>query len=176
MRLKKNLKQIFPDQECTTVFEIDYGRIKESGAEAIIFDLDNTLSTWKDKNLTVEVVELLGKLSEMGFKVGILTNSKPEGLNKIKEKTDYPIVSNASKPRSRGFKELLDSLKVDPEKSVMVGDQIFTDMLGANRLSMHTILVNPIKPGEELFVTKVNRFWQRIILKARNLLHSNSNN
>lgn len=169
MQFKKHLKLIFPDRECSNVFDIDYSRLEESGKEAIIFDLDNTLSTWNDKNLTTDVLELLNELDEMGFKLGILTNSKPEGLDKIKEKSDYPVISDASKPLSKGFKELLSKLKVDPEDSVMVGDQIFTDMLGANRLSMETILVNPINPGEEFILTRVNRFWQRIILKARSL-------
>ena len=173
MPFKKYLSLIFPDEEYSSVFEIEYKELKKSGVEAIIFDFDNTLSTWKNKILTDEVLELLKKLEGMGFKVGILTNSKLRGLDEIKENSDYPIVYDASKPRSKGFKELLNRLKVEPEKSVMIGDQIFTDMLGANRLSMKTILVSPINPGEEFILTKINRFWQNIILKARNFFRLN---
>ncbi len=169
MRFKKYLRLIFPDRECSNVFDIDYSRLEESEKEAIIFDLDNTLSTWNDKNLTEDVLKLLSDLDEMGFKLGILTNSKPEGLKEIKEKSDCPVISNASKPLSKGFEELLSRLNVDPEDSVMVGDQIFTDMLGANRLSMEIILVIPINPGEEFILTRVNRFGKRIILKIRSL-------
>ncbi len=136
-------KLLRPCETVRSIFEVDYPRLYRAGKRAILFDLDNTLGGRRPRRLDPQVKELLEEITRMGFKVGILTNRRigtnDPVIHSLGER--YPVVVRAGKPRRRGFREILDRLDASPSEAVMIGDRLFTDVVGANRLGIHSIRI-----------------------------------
>lgn len=159
----------FPDEEAASIFEVDYGSLQRSGKEAVIFDLDNTIARWGEDSLNDKVIELIGEILGLGLQVGILTNSKREKVKSFVEGLPYPCQFNAQKPRRKNFLSLLEKMDVPPSRAVMIGDQLLTDVLGANRMGMYSIRVEPIERGREFSFTAANRLIEDLLFSLRNV-------
>ena len=160
-------RMFFADEKVPTVKDVDYDSLINDGKKAVVFDLDNTIAKWGDDSLTDEIVELFDRLTSMGLKVGILSNSKRKATEDFVAGLSFPHVFNANKPSVKGFRSILDKLDATPQEAVMIGDQIFTDVLGANRLGIYTVRVDPIDPDREFRFTKLNRIGEKFILCLR---------
>lgn len=159
----------FPDQNAETVRDVDYGELKNSGIRAIIFDLDNTLALWGEDKLESEVLNLFEDLQSRGLKVAVLSNSKEKEIEDFVADLPFPHLFNAGKPKRHGFDKILGELEVRADETAMVGDQIFTDVLGANRMDMYTIRVEPLDPTREYKFTRLNRLAEGILFKIRDI-------
>jgi len=157
----------FPDRNVETVRDVDYEELKNSGIRAVIFDLDNTLALWGEEELESEVLDLFEDLQSRGLKVAVLSNSKKKKIKDFVAELPFPHLFNAGKPKSCGFEKILDELGVEAEETAMVGDQLFTDVLGANRMNMYTIQVEPLDPDQEYKFTRINRLAESILLRFR---------
>ncbi|MFW6005868.1 MAG: YqeG family HAD IIIA-type phosphatase [Candidatus Bipolaricaulota bacterium] len=166
------LRNFFPDERATTVEDVDYRKLIDSGIKAVIFDLDNTIARWGDDSLAEEIIELFERLTSLGLKLGILSNSRRDTIENFIVDLPFPHLFNANKPSVKGFKSMLGDLGVSPEEAAMIGDQLFTDVLGANRLDMYTVRVEPIDPDREYRFTKVNRIGEKFILFLREVYRS----
>jgi len=136
-------KLLRPSETAPSIFEIDYPRLYREGKRAIIFDLDNTLGGRRPRTLDPKVKRLLEEITQMGFRIGILTNrrvgTKDPVISALAQ--EYPVVVRAGKPRRRGFREILHTLGFPPSQAVMIGDRLLTDVVGANRLGIHSIRI-----------------------------------
>lgn len=168
----KFLEQFFPDERVPSVRDVDYEKLVNSGIKAVIFDLDNTIARWGEDSLGDDIIELFDRLTGLGLKIGILSNGRGERIEDFVSDLPYPNLFNASKPRRKGFKAILGDLGVPPEDAAMIGDQLFTDIFGANRMDMYTIRVEPIDLGKEYRFTRINRIGERILLSLRNIYRS----
>lgn len=158
------LKRFFPLYIYKSVESIPYEILKKEKIKAVIFDMDNTLVDYKYE-FEGEIKKWLKEMKEKGIKFCILSNTPRKNKAKsIAEKFDMSYITNASKPRMKGFKKALELLNVDKENIAIIGDQIFTDIWGGNRFGIKTILVDPIDK-KEIFVTKMKRPLERYILK-----------
>lgn len=162
-------RYFFPDDNAKTVDDVDYEQLRDSGIKAVIFDLDNTLALWGEESLEGEVLELFEELEALGLKVAVLSNSRKKKIEKFVADLPYPHLFNAGKPKSRGFKIMLNEMEVSAEETAMVGDQLFTDVLGANRMDMYTIRVEPLDPDQEYRFTRLNRLGEGMLLRLRDL-------
>ncbi len=162
-------RYFFPDNHYRTVKDVDYEELKNSGVKAVVFDLDNTIARWGEESLEDEVLDLFDCLTKLGLKVGILTNSRRKNIESFIESLPFPHIFNANKPMTNGFEKMAEELGVSPEEIAMVGDQLLTDVLGANRAGMYTIRVDPLDPSKEYKFTKINRILERILLTLREL-------
>jgi uncharacterized protein len=137
------MSQCSPRERVRSIFDVDYDKLYALGKRAILFDLDNTLGKRRPAQLSPQVRELLERLTTMGYRVGILTNrrigTKDPVILELADK--YPVRCRAGKPRRRGFREILDQIGVSPKSAVMIGDRVFTDILGANRLGIYSIRI-----------------------------------
>ena len=172
MGVRDKFGLFFPDEKVETIFDVNYEKLKRDGKKGIIFDLDNTLSPWNKESLNDEVLELFNRLGEMNFSIGILSNGNGDKIRPFLEELSYPVIFSASKPLLRGFGKILDRMDLNPQETIMIGDQLLTDILGANRLSIYSIQVNPIQPGHEYTLTKLNRYMEKAILKIRKTYRS----
>lgn len=133
-----------PREQVESIFDVDYGRLYSLGKRAVLFDLDNTLGGRRPAQLSPDASALLDSLTKMGFRVGILTNrrigTKDQVIVDLMKK--YPLRLRAGKPRKKGFLDILDQMGVSPKHAVMIGDRLFTDVLGANRLGIYSIRIN----------------------------------
>ncbi len=132
-------------EEARSIIDVDYERLYSLGKRAILFDLDNTLGGRRPAQLAPEITALLDKLTKMRFHVGILTNRRI-GTNDpviVDLAAKYPLRCRASKPRKKGFLGILAQIGIPPKQAVMIGDRLFTDILGANRLGIYSIRIKP---------------------------------
>lgn len=155
---------IYPDFYCKKVTDINLEYLKKNNIQALILDVDNTLL---DFNLNIlEGLETWYKeIKANNIKCIILSNSnKIEKIRKVADLLQISFINFATKPLKRGFKKAQKELNIPNQNIAVVGDQIFTDVIGANRMKMHSILVEPIDK-KDLLLTKIKRPLEEIIIK-----------
>ena len=130
-------------ETAATIYDVDYDRLRAAGKRVLLFDLDNTLGKRGTECLPERIVSFLEQLSGRGFAVGVLTNRRRNADDPAVRDLRglVPVVHAAGKPARRGFLELLALLDGRPADAVMIGDRRLTDVLGANRLGIHSIRV-----------------------------------
>ncbi len=146
----------YPKAFYKNVTEITYDYLKENNIEALILDMDNTLIDY-DRNMPEEIKKWTNDIREKGIKLFILSNTnKEEKVKEVADKLNLEYIHFGMKPFKQGFKKAKEKLNLSNEKIAVVGDQIFTDIIGANRMKMFPILVEPLKE-KDIFITLVKR-------------------
>ena len=156
--------KIYPKLYCEKVTDITVEYLNENNIKALILDVDNTLL---DFNL--KIVEGLKKWYEEikgnNIKCMILSNSNNiEKIEKIANLLNIPYIKFATKPLKRGFKLAQKELNIPNENIAVVGDQIFTDVIGANRSKMFSILVKPLDE-KDLWMTRLKRPLENLVIR-----------
>lgn len=147
---------LYPNDYFNSVTEISYEYLKEKSINALILDVDNTLIDY-DRNLSEEIIKWSEQLKKQGIKLIILSNSNhKEKIKAVADKLGIKFEYFGTKPFKRGFKKVQKKLNENSENIGVVGDQIFTDVIGANRMKMYSILVEPINE-KDIWVTKIKR-------------------
>lgn len=157
-------KRLYPREYVSSIYHIDAARLWQLGKRAILTDLDNTLTTWNSPVATPKLAAWLKMVKEMGFKVCILSNNDRLRVTEFARPLGLLALEQARKPRKTGFIRALDMLHVAAGETVMIGDQIFTDILGGNRMGLYTILVQPIHSKEHRG-TRFVRHIERVVLR-----------
>jgi HAD superfamily phosphatase (TIGR01668 family) len=158
------LSILYPDLYLTDIFKIPLEQLAAKGKRAMIFDLDNTLTPWNSAELKEEVIRWFAEIQALGFAVCILSNNHAQRIRNVAERLQIPFVCRGKKPLKKGYLEAMQVLHTSPGDTVMVGDQIFTDILGGNRLGLYTILVQPMD-HKEYWGTKITRQFEALVLK-----------
>ena len=116
------------------------------GIRLVLADLDNTLVPYKVPEPTPDIVAWKESLERAGIQLYLLSNSrKPNRPKHFAQVLGIPFQGHSGKPKRGGFFKALERMNCRPEETVMVGDQIFTDILGANRSGIAPLLVEPIR-------------------------------
>lgn len=153
-----------PDEMADRVENIDCGALSRAGIKLIILDLDNTLLPWKSSEVPDSVRKWVEQAKSAGIKLAILSNTHyPRRLGRIAGELGIPSIAHAVKPFRRGFLKAARLAECRPDEAVVVGDQLFTDMLGGNLAGMRTILVRPVD-SREFAGTKVSRALEKLVL------------
>jgi uncharacterized protein len=159
----KLLKHFLPDQHVKSIFDIQPESLKEKGVKGIITDLDNTLVEWDRPNATPKLIEWFDNMRKNEILVTIVSNNNENRVKSFSDPLQIPFIFQARKPMSRAFNKALKQMGLRKEETVVIGDQLLTDVLGGNRSGFHTILVVPVAKTDG-FVTKFNRKVERRIL------------
>ena len=161
---------LYPKENFNSVDEITIEFIKKNNIKALILDVDNTLIDY-EKNIKKEVIDWSINMQGQGVKLYILSNTnKKAKIRDVAEKLKVTKYSSfAKKPFKSGFQKAMKELNEKPENIAVVGDQIFTDILGGNRMKMYTILVEPVDE-KDIFITKLKRPLENMI--KRNYIKS----
>ena len=157
------LKKYYAYEYVESVFSIDYNKLYQKGYKGIIFDLDNNL-VGHGKPSTPEIDELFTKLHEIGFKTFILSDNGKNRIEKFLENIECPYIDNANKPNPANYLKALEFMKLSKDEVVYVGDQVFTDILGANKAGIASILVKYIGYYDKQKIG-IKRRIEKIILK-----------
>lgn len=158
------LRLMCPSEIVDSVSQIDILELNKRRISALLVDLDNTLVPWQGYNIQADVMDWLRRVREAGIKICIVSNTRPlKRLRQLAAELNVPHVRRALKPRRGGFRDALSILGVESSEAAVVGDQIFTDILGGNRLGLYTILVRPIL-GREFIGTKISRVFEQMLL------------
>ena len=158
-------KRFYPKIIFSSVLDITVEFLKDNNIKAILLDVDNTLIDY-DGNILDGVKIWTEELKINGIKLCILSNtSKKWKAEKMAKLLDVPYIHFAKKPLKKGFEKAKKIVKVERyEEIAAVGDQVMTDVYGANRCKIYSILVKPIK-DKDILVTRFNRIMERKILK-----------
>ncbi|MGQ9557702.1 MAG: YqeG family HAD IIIA-type phosphatase [Desulfurispora sp.] len=158
------LNLLFPRQYVTSVLQINLDDLERRGIKALLFDLDNTIVPRDQNHLPADIIAFFHRLSRRGFKACLVSNNYPERVGPLAGQLGIPTIHRAIKPRKKPFRKAMRLLGVTPQQTAVVGDQIFTDILGGNRLGLYTILVTPL-PGKEYWATQlISRRLEKIVL------------
>ena len=134
-----------PDIKLIRVTDITCELLNKYGITALILDVDNTLSTHHGQVLTDGLPEWLMYMKDNGIKLTVLSNSKRKRVEPFASKIDLDFISLGLKPLPFGYLRAVKALGVKRKNAAIVGDQIFTDILGGNSVGLNTILLTPIK-------------------------------
>ena len=156
------LDYFIPDIYAQSIYTINYKKLKKNGIKCLLLDLDNTIAPYKVTEPDQKVKELIARL-EADFKVIIVSNSGKNRLRPFKEKLNVDVAFSSKKPLKTKYKKILSLYKFKIDEVACIGDQLLTDILGANRMGFTSILVNRVAKYE-MFPTKVNRFIEKRIL------------
>ena len=147
---------LYPDAHFNNVREITINFLQKNKINALILDVDNTLIDY-DKNLPKETIEWAKELKNNNIKLYILSNTnKKEKVKTVANKLGIEYMYFAKKPLKTCFKKVQEKLQEPSHTIAVVGDQIFTDIVGGNRCKMFTILVEPIAE-KDIWITMVKR-------------------
>lgn len=157
------LKRMIPNKYAPSIYEIDFHELKKQGIRSIIVDLDNTLVETTRKDATPQLIQWLEEIKQLGFRVIIVSNNKKTRVAHFATPLNIPFIHAAKKPLTQAFKKALQILECACEETVVIGDQLLTDVLGGNRIGCYTILVVPVSEADG-FLTKINRRIERLVL------------
>lgn len=153
-----------PDIYKPSIYDINYEELKTRGIKCLIFDLDNTLATMDMEIPSKKIMDFFLYLEELGFKLIILSNASKKRVAPFKEKCNVDSAYKSMKPFKRKYNKILALYAYKDTEVACIGDQLLTDILGANKMGFTSILVNQMSKKEK-FATKINRKIESIIYK-----------
>ena len=158
------LLEVFrPDQYVGSLAEVDLDALEQDGFDTLLLDLDNTLLPWSSSQAPEPSRKWIEDAKRLGMKICIVSNThNPARLRAIAGELGIESIHRALKPFRRGFAKALRVLDADPQATVVIGDQLLTDIVGGNRAGMRTILVEPMD-SREFVGTRVSRLVERLV-------------
>lgn len=157
------LKRLLPDYYVPSIFSIDYEKLKGKNINNIIFDIDNTLMPWGSSEPDENVKKLIYSILELGFNICLLSNSSAKRVKKFKGTIKIETYSAFGiKPMKRMFIGAIKRINSNRLNTCIIGDQIFTDIFGANRCGIITILVDPIDKREFITTRLIRKLERKI--------------
>lgn len=162
------MRKIFiPTYQIKTIYDLEPSRLKELGIEVVLSDLDNTLASFRCKDAEEKTIALVNKLKDNGIAFYIASNNTSKRVQRFASTLGIKALSGLQKPLSRRLKRLLDVEGLDKSKTVLVGDQIMTDVIAGNGAGIRTILTEKLVPEDPPW-TKFNRIFEKGKRKAIN--------
>jgi hypothetical protein len=155
-------QQFYPTEWRKSTYTIPFEEWYEKGYRGIIFDIDNTLVP-HGAPATEQAVELFDRLRTIGFDTCLTSNNKEPRVASFAKEVGSKYIYKAGKPKRAGYEKAMRLMKTDQKTTLFVGDQLFTDVYGANRTGIPTILVEPIHPKEEIQIV-LKRYLEKIVL------------
>lgn len=157
------MKLLTPKKYYPNIYEVDYKELKKEGIKCLLFDLDNTCIGYKETEPNDRLKELFQKLKQMNYKIIIFSNARKKRLEPFKE-LDIVCHPFSKKPLQGNFKKIIKKYSYQKEEVCIIGDQLFTDILGGNKAGITTCLVDPLT-NEDFIITKIFRIIEKRILK-----------
>ena len=147
------LECLYPKVYLDSTYEIDFEQYYQDGYRAIIFDIDNTLVP-HGAPADQRAIALFKRLHALGYQTMMLSNNKEPRVKMFCDAVDAEYIYKAGKPNPANYREAMKRMHTDEKNTLFVGDQIFTDVWGANKAGIYSILVKPIHPKEEIQIVK----------------------
>ena len=156
------LKQFYPKEYVASTYQIPFKEFYKKGIRGVIFDIDNTLVPHglpADKR----ALELFLELRAIGLDTCLLSNNKEPRVASFARQVDSKYIYKSGKPSVKNYLKAMEMMHTDKQTTLFVGDQLFTDVYGANRAGIYGILVKPIHPKEEIQIV-MKRKLEAVVL------------
>ena len=167
--------RLYPSQDVNSIYDIDFESFYNKGYRAVLFDIDNTLVT-HGAPATERVIAFFDKLHGLGFKTCLISNNKEPRVASFAGQVESEYIYKAGKPSAEGYNKAMDICGTDKAGTLFVGDQLFTDIWGANRAGIYSILVKPIHPKEEIQIVLKRRLEWFVLIFYRRYKKKNGKN
>ena len=155
-----------PDRFAPRLHNVSLDDLAGRGIRGLILDLDNTMVAYRQSEIVQDHLSWVQEAHERGFKMVMLSNNFTQRVTTVAAQLGIDCIPNALKPLPAGFMRAKSVLGLRSREIAVVGDQLFTDILGAKMLGFYTILTEPIEP-HDFAVTRVFRFFERLLLPRR---------
>lgn len=155
-------KKFYPGEYLESAYGIDFEKLYQEGYRGIIFDIDNTLVP-HGAPADDRAKKLFAALKKLGYRCCLLSNNKEPRVKMFNDEVQVDYIFKAGKPKISGYERAMELMGTTRENTLFVGDQIFTDVYGANRAGIRTILTKPIHPKEEIQIV-LKRYLEKIVL------------
>lgn len=156
------LEQFYPKEWIDSTYDIPWDDWYEKGIRGVIFDIDNTLVP-HGAPADERALRLFQHFHEIGMKTCLMSNNKKPRVASFAEQVDSPYIYKAGKPGVKNYYHAMKIMGTKKKQTLFVGDQLFTDVYGANRAGIYGILVKPIHPKEEVQIV-LKRYLEKIVL------------
>ncbi len=161
------LEKFYPDMFVDRIQDIELLELKKKNIKGLILDIDNTLVPMHMREADENAVRWIEKVKNAGIKACIVSNASSKRVIKFNERLELHAIHRASKPGTRAFLKAARLMGLNPGETAVIGDQIFTDIYGGNKVDMFTILVKPIDAKEWFFI-RLKRLGEKIVLSEYN--------
>lgn len=162
------IKKLIPDDYFKSIYDIPYDTLYAEGIRLILTDLDNTLISYRQKDPTPELLAWKEALYAKGFEVIIVSNSRKDRVSRFAQSMGVPFVKFSTKPLKRGIRKAIRRRaagRYRKEEIVLLGDQLMTDIFGANRCRIKSILIEAVDKKTDSGPTRINRRLENYFLK-----------
>ncbi|MCD8218627.1 MAG: YqeG family HAD IIIA-type phosphatase [Clostridiales bacterium] len=159
-------QKFYPDLYVDSAYQIDYDGLYADGYRGLIFDIDNTLVT-HGAPADEKAKALFARLKEIGFSCCLLSNNKEPRVKMFNDEVHVQYIFDAHKPSTAGYEQAMEIMGTDKSNTVFIGDQIFTDIYGANRTGIHSIMVKYIYWKEEIQIIFKRRLEAIVLMCYR---------
>ncbi len=157
-------RNLYPSDYVKSTYSIDFKALYDQGYRGVIFDVDNTLVP-HNAPADERAIAFFKELHDIGFHALLLSNNKEPRVKTFKEAVTYcSYIYKANKPSAKGYKEAMKQMGTDETNTIFVGDQILTDIWGANRAGIRSIMVEPVLKWKEEPQIILKRFLEAFIL------------
>lgn len=162
-RVARILHPLVPAHASASLTTISLDELWARGKRLILLDVDNTLVYWKREEISPEVQGWVDQAKSLGFKLCILSNTRhPDRLARLSAKIGVETVRGRFKPSPVMYLAALDKYHLSADQAIMVGDQLFTDVLGANRAGIEAIWVRKLG-AKEFCGTYISRMGEALL-------------
>ncbi|HIZ82200.1 MAG TPA: YqeG family HAD IIIA-type phosphatase [Candidatus Mediterraneibacter pullistercoris] len=155
-------ERFFPDEYVASTYVIPFEKLYEQGYRGVIFDIDNTLVP-HGAPADERAKKLFRRLEDIGFRSCLISNNQEPRVKMFNQDIGTNYIFNAHKPSTKNYIRAMEIMGTGRTDTVFVGDQLFTDVWGARRTGIHSILVKPIHPREEIQIVLKRRI-EKIVL------------
>ena len=156
------LQRFYPGQYLESSYLVPYEELYGQGYRGLIFDIDNTLVP-HDAPADDRARALFLRLRKLGMKTCLLSNNKESRVASFGKEVDSLYIYKSGKPGTKNYKKAMELMGTNSKNTLFVGDQLFTDVYGANRAGIYGILVKPMNPKEEIQIV-LKRYLEAVVL------------
>lgn len=153
-----------PKEFKTSFYDIDFKHYYDLGFREILLDIDNTLAPYNNLVLNEKQKNFINNVRNIGFRVFLFSNNSPENIKPLAKSLNVEYMGHVYKPFTPGYNRFLKQYDSDKTKIICIGDQLLTDIVGANILGLYSIYVDPLTKTDK-FVTIFSRTFERIWFK-----------
>lgn len=159
------LHELYPDKLIVSVYRLDWEQLSKQ-YQGVIFDIDNTLVP-HGAPADEQAVRLFEKLHRLGMKTMLVSNNGEERVKPFADKVKTEYVYKAGKPKKKGYELAAKKMGMTAKDTLFIGDQIFTDVWGANRAGMDTMLTEPVDPSTDEIQIVIKRWFEKPFRRER---------
>lgn len=155
-------RRFYPNEFLDSAYQINFEDFYKRGYRGVIFDVDNTLVP-HGAPADARAIQLFERLKGIGYDAMLLSNNKEPRVKMFNDAVQVHYIFKANKPSPQNYRKAMEQMHTQKETTLFVGDQLFTDVWGANKAGIYTILVKPIHPKEEIQIV-LKRYLEKIVL------------